>query len=157
MTAGTNILGFITRYMVPKGVTVTYGYLVCNIKHSKTEMHCTRLTVGDNLINFDIDKSTATADLTTITSLFNSIISTPKARFCTADTYNIYFDMHLAKYEYIKLHLEIIHDKIIQQYNLLDIAVNGWIYCEIKKGMYGLPYTGKIANERLMKHLEPYG
>ena len=57
----------------------------------------------------------------------------------------------------MKLKLEIIPDEIIKQYNLLDIAVNGWIYCEIKKGMYGLPHTGKITNKRSIKHLEPYG
>ena len=57
----------------------------------------------------------------------------------------------------MKLRLEIIPDEIIQQYNLLDIAVDKWIYCEIKKEMYGLPHTRKFSNERLTKHLDPYG
>ena len=57
----------------------------------------------------------------------------------------------------MKLRLDIIPDEIIEQYNLLDIAEDGWVYCEIKKGMYGLPHAGKIANERLMHHLKPYG
>ena len=31
------------------------------------------------------------------------------------------------------------------------------MYIKIRKGMYGLPHAGKIANDRLRKHLQPYG
>eukprot|EP00957_Ditylum_brightwellii_P058094 4405855-Ditylum_brightwellii.AAC.1 len=34
---------------------------------------------------------------------------------------------------------------------------NGNVYVEIRKGMYGLPQTGKIANNQLVKHLKQYG
>ena len=57
----------------------------------------------------------------------------------------------------MKLRLEIITDKIISQYNLRDMAEDGWVYCEIKKGIYGLTHAGKIANGRFMQHLAPYG
>jgi hypothetical protein len=48
-------------------------------------------------------------------------------------------------------------DDVIEQYNLMDKATpNGYVYCEIQKGMYGLPQAGIIAqhllNERLQKH-----
>ena len=56
----------------------------------------------------------------------------------------------------MKLHLDIIPEEILSQYNLWDIAVDGWVYCEINKGMYGLPHAGKIANDRLVKHLQPH-
>ena len=51
----------------------------------------------------------------------------------------------------MKLRLDIIPEEILSQYNFRDIAVDGWVYCEIKKGMYGLPHAGKIANDRLVK------
>ena len=57
----------------------------------------------------------------------------------------------------MKLRLGIIPEEILSQYNLRDIAVVGWVYCEIKKGMYGLPHAGKISNDRLVKHLQPHG
>ena len=56
----------------------------------------------------------------------------------------------------MKIRLDMIPDKIISQYNLHDIADNGWIYCEIKKGMYGLTPAVKTVNEQLAKHLAPY-
>jgi hypothetical protein len=43
------------------------------------------------------------------------------------------------------------------QYNLRELAVKGWIYLEIRKGMPGLKQAGKIANDRLTKHLGKYG
>ena len=157
MPNGTNTLAFIPKHLVPKGKIVTYGRLVCDIKPNKKETHRSRLTVGGNLIKYTGDKSTATADITTIKALLNSVISTRNATFCTADIKNFYLGTPLAEYEYMKLRLDIIPDEIIEQYDLLNISVDGWVYCEIKKGMYGLTHAGKIANERLTKHLAPFG
>lgn len=33
----------------------------------------------------------------------------------------------------------------------------GYVYIEIRKGMYGIPQVGIIANEDLQTHLAPYG
>ena len=157
MTQGTNTMGFIPRHKVPKNKIPTYGRLVCDIRIHKAETHRTRLTVGGNLINYTGDKSTATADLTTIKCLINSTISDSNAKFCTTDVKNFYLGTPLPEYEYMKLKLSIIPLEIIDQYNLRAIEDDGWVYCEIKKGMYGLPHAGKIANDRLQQHLAPYG
>ncbi len=53
--------------------------------------------------------------------------------------------------------LNILPTKIVTQYNLTSLACDGWIYMEIQKGMPGLKQAGKIANERLRKHLAKYG
>ena len=155
MPTGTNTMAFIPKHKVPKGKIVTYGNLVCDIKPNKKETHRSRLTVGGNLIRFPGDKSTATADITTMKALLNSVISTRNATFSTADIKNFYLGTTFLEYEYMKLRLAIIPNEIIQQYNLLD--VDGWLYYEIKKGVYGLPHAGKIANDRLTKHLAPFG
>ena len=42
------------------------------------------------------------------------------------------------EYKYSFLPLEIIPDKIVQQYNLLKIASNRKVYFKIHKGMLGL-------------------
>jgi hypothetical protein len=39
----------------------------------------------------------------------------------------------------------------------LDLVVNGKVYVEVSKGIYGLPQAGKLANEQLIRHLEPFG
>jgi len=157
MPSGSNTIVFIPRHLVPKHKRPTYGRLVCDIREHKVETHRTRLTVGGNLIDYLGDKSTATADLTTIKCHLNATISEPGARFCTTDIKNFYLGTPLPDFEYLKLRLDIIPDEIIQQYDLLSIAEDGWVYVEIQKGMYGLPHAGKIANERLMRHLRPHG
>ena len=40
--------------------------------------------------------------------------------------------------------LDIIPEEIITQYELRIIAVNGWVYMEIRKGMPGLRQAGKM-------------
>jgi hypothetical protein len=49
--------------------------------------------------------------------------------------------------------LSIIPDEIVAKYNLQAILVAGWVYIEIRKGMYGLKQEGLLLQQRL----EPYG
>ena len=42
----------------------------------------------------------------------------------------------------MRLHLDIIMEDIIEAYNLRVLDMNGWVYIEIQKGMYGLPQAG---------------
>ena len=50
-------------------------------------------------------------------------------------------------YEYIRIHCSIIPETIMEQYNLEPLIHNGYVYFEIRKGMYGLPQAGRIAND----------
>ena len=60
----------------------------------------------------------------------------------------------MTQYEYLKLTLCNIPDKIIKLYNLHGKAtIDGSVYAEIPKGMYGLPHAGLIANKLLKKRL----
>ena len=55
----------------------------------------------------------------------------------------------MARYEYMRISMDLIPDEVIKQYNLHKLAVDGWAYMEIHKGMPGLKQAGKLANERL--------
>jgi hypothetical protein len=57
----------------------------------------------------------------------------------------------------MRLPLSIIPDEVSQKYNLADKAVEGWVYLEIRKGMYGLKQAGLLANQLLQQRLRPYG
>jgi hypothetical protein len=48
-------------------------------------------------------------------------------------------------------------EEIIQKYNLKALAVDGWVYIEIRKGMYGLKQAGLLANQLLQTRLSPFG
>ena len=53
--------------------------------------------------------------------------------------------------------MKIISQEIIKQYQLKDLEENGWVYMKIVKGMPGLKQAARLANERLVRHLAPYG
>ena len=53
--------------------------------------------------------------------------------------------------------LNIIPKEIITQYELHTIAVNFWVYMEIRKGMPGLKQSGIFSHDRLKTHLAKYG
>ncbi len=48
----------------------------------------------------------------------------------------------------MKLKLTDIPGEVIDHYNLRELATpDGYVYCEVTKGMYGLPQAGIIAQE----------
>ena len=76
----------------------------------------------------------------------------------TIDISNFYLATTMERYEYIKLKLSALLAEIIKEYNLLHIATpDGSVYVEVRKGMYGLPQAGKLANELLEKRLNKHG
>jgi hypothetical protein len=77
--AGSDTIFFIPRQAVPKGKIVTYRRFVVDIRPNKSETHRVHLTVGGNLIQYQGDVSTRSADLTTSKCLWNITISTAGA------------------------------------------------------------------------------
>jgi hypothetical protein len=63
----------------------------------------------------------------------------------------------LSRFEYMKMLLLRFPKEIVQKYNLHALAVGGWVYIEIRKGMYGLKQAGLLAKQSLQTRLEPFG
>jgi hypothetical protein len=58
----------------------------------------------------------------------------------------------------MQLRLSDMLDNVIAHYHLRNIATpNGYVYCKICQGMYGLPQAGIIAQELLAKRLKEHG
>ena len=53
----------------------------------------------------------------------------------------------MAKYEYMWIPVKDIPTIIMEQYNLAPLIHNEKVCVEIRKGMYGLPQAGIIAND----------
>jgi hypothetical protein len=53
--------------------------------------------------------------------------------------------------------LQLIPDDIIEHYRLREKAIGGYVYMEIRKGMYGLPQAGILANKLFKLHLAHHG
>ena len=82
---------------------------------------------------------TPTAELLLIKIMLNSVISAPEAKFMTIDISVFYLNTPMKIYEYLKLKLSDIPDKIIKPYNLkYKSTADGSVYVEILKLMYGL-------------------
>jgi hypothetical protein len=47
-------------------------------------------------------------------------------------------------------------EEIVTKYNLQALAVDGWFYIEIRKGMYGIKQAGLLANQLLQHRLAPF-
>ena len=74
------------------------------------------------------------------------------------DIKNFYLCTPMERYEYMRLKLSDMPDDVIAHYKLRDIATpDGYVYCKIRQGMYGLPQAGIIAQELLAKRLKEHG
>jgi uncharacterized protein YktA (UPF0223 family) len=101
---------------------------------------------------------TPTADLLLIKNLLNSVISTPGARFATADISNFYLMTPLKRPEYAKIKLSDIPEEVIKEYKLDEKATaDGWIYIKVIRGMYGLPQAGSLGHDLLETRLNAEG
>jgi hypothetical protein len=155
---GTNTCFFIRKAQVLPDKQPTYGCICCNLRPQKEEQHCTRLTVGGDCINYPGNKATPTADLTTAKLLIYSTISTPGMIFLGIDLANFYLNTPMPNPKYMHLQLDIIPKEIIVAYNLHKLMTpDGWVYIEIRKGMYGLPQAGILATQLLDKRLVAKG
>ena len=154
---GTNTIYFIPASAVPQGRKVTYVRVVSAMRPEKANPYRVRWTVGGDKVDYPFDVSTKTADLTTAKLLFNSVLSTPNARFMSADLKDFYLGAPMDRYEYMRVPIWLLPDAIVEQYNLTPLFHNGFVYVEIRKGMYGLPQAGRLANDQLVAKLAPHG
>ena len=93
---------------------------------------------------------TPTASLELAKIVFNRILSLPGDKFTTFDICNFYLQTPLNRPEYVRVKLSDIHDKFVQEYNLLAYTHNVWVYFEIRRGVYGLPQSGILSNKLLV-------
>jgi hypothetical protein len=154
---GTDTCFFVNLKSIPKDRKITYGKIVCDYKPHKQEKERVRLTVGGDRLDYSGDVATSTADITTFKILINSNLSTKDAAMMMMDIKNYYLGTPLSRFEYMKMLLTRFPEEIIQKYNLNALAVDGWVYIEIRKGMYGLKQSGLLANQLLQTRLNPFG
>jgi hypothetical protein len=154
---GTDTCFFIKLTNIPKDRQITYGKIVCDYKPHKKEKERVRLTVGGDMLDYSGDVATSTVDITTLKILINSTLSTADAAMMMMDIKNYYLGTPLPRFEYMKMLLSGFPEEIANKYNLNALAVDGWVYIEIRKGMYRLKQAGLLANQLLQTRLSPFG
>ena len=157
---GTDTLDFIRKDEIPadRRKDVTYGQIVCNYRPEKDDPNRARLVVGGDRINYPGKVGTPTCSMLTVKLLLNSIVSTPGAKFFTMDIKNFYLMTPLKRREYVRLNMSDMPADVIEHYKLQENATpEGSIFVSIKRGMYGLPQSGLLAQELLEERLGKRG
>jgi hypothetical protein len=154
---GTDTCFFVELTNIPKYRKITYDKIVCDYKPHKKEKERVILTVGGDRLDYSGDVATATSDITTFKILINSNLSTKDVAMMMMDIKNYYLGTHLPRYEYMRMLLSRFPEEIVEKYTLKALAVDSWVYIEIRKGMYGLKQAGLLSNQMLQKRLAPFG
>ena len=87
----------------------------------------------------------------------NSIISGIKSRYMCMDVEKFYLNNQMGRTEYSIVHISMIPHVFVEKYNIKGKLNNGYIFTCIPKGVWGLPQTGRIAHDDLVKRMKPYG
>ena len=112
------------------------------------------MTVGGDKLDYFDNTASPTASLIETKLLINSVISDHKAhnaRFCSMDL-KIFFKTPMNRAEYLRIPAKYISLDFCQIYKLHDkIHSDGYVYCCITKGMYGLKQAAILAYTLLLK------
>jgi hypothetical protein len=73
------------------------------------------------------------------------------------DIKNFYLTAPLDQFEYMKMLIALFPGWIVKQYELMKHVLNGFIYHEMRRAVWGLPQAGIFANKLLRRRLLPHG
>jgi hypothetical protein len=132
---GTDTCFFIKLANIPKDINITYGKIVCDYKPHEKEKERVRLTVSRDRLDHTGDVATSMADITALKILTNSTLCIKDATMMMMDIKNYYIGTPLTQFKYMKMLLSRFPKEIVHKYNLNALAVSGWVYIEIRKGV----------------------
>ena len=112
--AGTDTIEFIFHKDKPNDRRATYVRAVCDIRPQKTKTHRTRLTAGGNLIDYPVEVSTPTSDLTTMKLHVKSAILYAKSRYMLVEIKDFYLNNHMDRDEYIMIHISMLPQEFVE-------------------------------------------
>lgn len=154
---GTKTIKFITPDEMQKGKIATYARICADFRPSKEDPFRVRITVGGDKVQYEGETYTPTADITTAKVLFNSVLSTPLAKFMNIDIKDFYLETPMDEPEYMWLPRWVFTQEFIDEHDLESKFQGDRILVQIDRGMYGLPQAGRLAYIQLIKHLKLHG
>ena len=114
------------------------------------------ITIGRNKIAYSGDVGIPRGSIELVKLLVNSVLSQHNARLATMDLKNFYLNTPLDQPEYVRIKLTDIPQEFINKYKLNKITCESWIYYKMRRGMYGLPQAGILANKHLQDCLAQF-
>ena len=81
------------------------------------------------------------------------------AKYMTMDIGNFYLNMILDQYENTRININDIPQEVIDEYKLYEhkLVLNGFVYVELRKALFGLKQSHALANKQLSNVLGKEG
>jgi hypothetical protein len=124
---------------IPKDRVITYARVVVDHRPQKADPNRIQITAGGNLINYPGELTTRMANITMAKILWNSVLSTPRAKYMTLDIKNFYLSTVLNQFKYMCIPFALFPPWIVKQYALKDKVLNRHIYLEMQRATWGFP------------------
>jgi hypothetical protein len=119
------------------------------------------MTVGGDRLDAYQDVRSPAVGLIDTKLHLNSVISDAHkgARYFTVDLKDFFLQSLMHIFQYMRVHRKYLPIEIIEEYNLTEdyFDSQGYVYVEIRKGMYGLKEAAILAYDQLKAHLAPFG
>ena len=124
----------------------------------KVEQHRVRMTIGGDKLTYTDDIPSPAASMLETKLLINNVISDKKVRFLTIDLENCLLQTIMIEPKFMKMKAKYFPEDIQKQYHISGkIAQDGYFYCRIKRGVYGLKLAARLACNQLVKRLGDSG
>ena len=119
------------------------------------------MTVGGDKLEYHEDMALPTAILLDTKLILNSTISNHKqygSKFCSINIKDFFLQTTLEIPENIRIHSKYFSKEFLQEYKIDNLPdADGYMYCQIDKGMYGLKQAAILAYTQLEKRLNEFG
>jgi hypothetical protein len=118
------------------------------------------MTAGGDKLDYPGDASSPTVSMLDAKIHINSIISDAHkgARHLGLDIKNYFLGTPMTYFQYIRVPTSVIPKEVWDDPRYtIDIAADGYVYLEIRRGMYGLKEAAIIAFNQLVAKLDPAG
>jgi hypothetical protein len=139
----------------PRTKAVTYYNPQYKIKSNG--LYRVRGTAGGDRIQYAGATKANVADIQTVKILLNSAISTPNGQWMTADITDFYLGTPMDDAEYMMVR----RDQLPRDFQARWSDPRYWqdnkILMKVVKTIYGLPQSGLLSQQRLVKHLAAHG
>jgi hypothetical protein len=145
------------RHALAANFFLTYANPIVDYRPQKEDSHRIRIKAGGNSINYKGNALVCTADLYTEKLHWNSVVSTPDARYMCLDIKNFYLTTALEYFKYMKIPIALFPSWMIEQYNLNKLGLDALVYIKMQRTVWGLPQAGILANKCLHRKLAPFG
>ena len=156
---GNKAIVYILKDAVPPDKKVTYANMVCDYCPDKDNQYWTCLTIGGDKLDYFGNTASPAASLLKTKLLINSVISNSHrgARFASLDIKDHFLQSDLPDPKYMQINSKYFFDDIRTTYNINSLIFsNGYVYCKIVCGMYGLKQVAMLGRNKVIEVLKPF-